>query len=374
MAKQRPSSTPEINWNVASFRAACAEWKVKGVAERVLLLSTLDAAAVEELQRRRVVERVERVRKDADGRRDARGLVRVEIDTTQRRLAGWLDCAPSALDRALARLEALGLAARGRSSTGTRIELRVSELFEPPPPPRPTGASLPKEAPEDGADAARLPASQQVGAHSEKVGAHSEKVGAHSEKVGAHLENTEDFDGGRPPRAPTHVRTCFKEKSLRHVHVRGEGRPPDAGGRERQPSGWREASDAASLSNPRDCQRLWRIVVAAGWLAESEQGRLRFFAACACCRRAERPKAALTSLVKRRRWELLTNEDDDWAREAIRSIDFPARPSDVEDNVRRMGESLRLPEVEDDTARLKAAALRRMAESPMFREYLEGGQ
>lgn len=116
------SQQQEIDWDLESLAATARQWGITGIALQLCLLS--DNRRAEEAIAQELVE--ECVTTSVDE------CTAVRIRSSQRKLARLLGCSGTMIDKALIKLESLGLASRGTDRQGTIIMLWVGRLFDAP--------------------------------------------------------------------------------------------------------------------------------------------------------------------------------------------------------------------------------------------------
>lgn len=92
---------------------------------------------------------------------------------------------------------------------------------------------------------------------------------------------------------------------------------------------WGKQLSRAHLTDPSSVQLLFRFAIAKNWVADSEMSRLAFFGlAHYCSQKGKSPGAYFTDSLRKRRFNLVGADDEEWARRVIRGIDAPAACSD----------------------------------------------
>ena len=118
----RCAKQQEFCWDRAALAAAIERWPLVGVARRLWILADRELSA--EALRNGHVDACQQVTVE-----DCTGI---RILTSLRRLGRLLGCSQTAVDKAVIRLESLGLASRGSDRQGTSVVLWVSRLFDAP--------------------------------------------------------------------------------------------------------------------------------------------------------------------------------------------------------------------------------------------------
>lgn len=122
VSKKWNAEQQEFLWDRAALIAAAERWRLAGVARRLWLLA--DREFVAEALRRGHIEEFAQMLVD--------GCAGIRVLASQRKLGRLFRCSGTAIDKALLRLESLGLASRGSDWQGTHVVLWVGRLFEAP--------------------------------------------------------------------------------------------------------------------------------------------------------------------------------------------------------------------------------------------------
>jgi len=90
---------------------------------------------------------------------------------------------------------------------------------------------------------------------------------------------------------------------------------------EKDGEGWPREISAEQLEAIRSVHKLYGIAAAAGWADSTELGMIQFFALARYCRRkGDNPGAFFTWCLRNRKWDRITDQDEDAARGAVKRI------------------------------------------------------
>lgn len=113
-----------------------------------------------------------------------------------------------------------------------------------------------------------------------------------------------------------------KELSLKEISNPEPANRTDGASAKRLGKGTLKDVSVADLRDPSRTQRLWRAAVIAGWLNPSEADRLNCFAAAERAKRVgtRNPCGLFVTLMRDRLWKLISQEDEDRARQVLHSL------------------------------------------------------
>ena len=126
-----------------------------------------------------------------------------------------------------------------------------------------------------------------------------------------------DGGGARSPCPP-----LYKEEEPFNNNSKNHGHGDDGDQRSgKDGEGWPREISAEQLEAIRSVHKLYGIAAAAGWADSTELGMIQFFALARYCRRkGDNPGAFFTWCLRNRKWDRITDQDEDAARGAVKRI------------------------------------------------------
>ena len=124
--------------------------------------------------------------------------------------------------------------------------------------------------------------------------------------------------------SPPPISAHLKRKSKRHGAAVANGsrnETNEVSREEKTKGGWGRQLTGPELRHAPTVLALYETAAARGWIGRTERDRLNFFALCrACAIKGKNPGAYLTDCLRKKRFNLIRQEDEEAARRAIHQL------------------------------------------------------